>query len=195
MQIITRKEAISKSLKFYFTGKPCVNGHKSKRYSKSGKCYKCSSMYARKYFSQMTDNEKKKKREYMESYNEEYRLLNRDKILDIKRRFYRKNSDRLLAKAKSYRDENRHKYVRLCRERRIKIKGATPSWLNEEQKRQIDNIYRECAMLNSKDKASNHVDHIIPINSDYVCGLHVPWNLQILSAKDNVQKSNRVIDV
>lgn len=62
MQKITRKEALSKNIKFYFTGKPCINGHISKRYSKSGKCYKCSSMYARKYFSQMTEDDKRKKK-------------------------------------------------------------------------------------------------------------------------------------
>ena len=37
------------------------------------------------------------------------------------------------------------------------------------------------------------VDHIIPLNSDKVCGLHVPWNLQIITKTKNIKKSNKLL--
>lgn len=69
--------------------------------------------------------------------------------------------------------------------------GATPKWLTESQLEEIQSKYshaKECEML-SGDKY--HVDHIIPLRGKLVCGLHVPWNLQILPADINISKSNK----
>ena len=40
-KIITRKHAIDNGLSSYFTGKPCVNNHISKRGVLGGNCYQC----------------------------------------------------------------------------------------------------------------------------------------------------------
>lgn len=70
----------------------------------------------------------------------------------------------------------------------------TPSWLSVEQKTEIKEIYRKAQNLTLTTGISHHVDHIIPVNGENVSGLHVPWNLQILTSKENIKKSNKLVE-
>lgn len=66
--------------------------------------------------------------------------------------------------------------------------NATPSWANLEQ---IKRIYAACAKITERTGIEHHVDHIIPLQGENVCGLHVENNLAIIPAKMNLQKSNK----
>lgn len=57
---------------------------------------------------------------------------------------------------------------------------ATPTWGQEG----IKDFYRNCPK-------GYHVDHIIPLRGEKICGLHVLNNLQYLPAKENMSKGNK----
>lgn len=63
--------------------------------------------------------------------------------------------------------------------------SATPIWLNKDDWAQISDFYEKAVQDNLT------VDHIIPIRGKHVCGLHVPWNLQLLTGPENSAKGNR----
>lgn len=65
-----------------------------------------------------------------------------------------------------------------------KIYYATPPWLNTEQCKEMKRIHDSCP-------DRHNVDHIVPLSNPLVCGLHVPWNLQHLTFKQNMNKSNK----
>lgn len=72
--------------------------------------------------------------------------------------------------------------------RYFRVKQATPRWVSHAE---LDAIYAEARRLSRIRKVPQHVDHIVPICGKDVSGLHVPWNLRIIPAVDNLAKSNR----
>lgn len=67
---------------------------------------------------------------------------------------------------------------------------ATPKWLSKNQRKEIAKIYSECALKTASTGIKHEVDHIVPLRSKVVCGLHVAWNLQVIESYKNKQKSN-----
>jgi hypothetical protein len=72
--------------------------------------------------------------------------------------------------------------------RRARKFAATPAWAN---KRLIDNIFLEAKRITVATGVEHHVDHIVPLRSQIVCGLHVESNLRIIPATENIAKLNR----
>jgi hypothetical protein len=58
---------------------------------------------------------------------------------------------------------------------------ATPCWAN--RKHMIE-IYKHAKAI------GKHVDHIVPLNSPIVCGLHCEFNFQLVDKEYNYQKGN-----
>ena len=67
---------------------------------------------------------------------------------------------------------------------------ATPSWLDLAHHSRINQVYAITQQLQELTGNIYHVDHIVPLVSEIVCGLHVWWNLQPMPEKSNVLKNN-----
>jgi hypothetical protein len=95
--------------------------------------------------------------------------------------YFKRNRDVILAAKKRWRQENPHKQAQYDRQRKRAIAQATPRWVDVEK---IKRIYKDAA------RAGLSVDHIVPLQSKHVCGLHVHDNLQPLPLAENVAKLN-----
>lgn len=102
-----------------------------------------------------------------------YRNLHREELREYAREWRRNNP--VYGKMKSL-------------ERKAHIKQATPIWVN---KNKLYEIYKNRLTLSNETGIIHHVDHIYPLRGELVCGLHVPENLQIITAAMNMEKSNK----
>lgn len=103
---------------------------------------------------------------------------NRERARIAKQGYYAKNAERLKAYARKWCKENpgvgaKHKAAK---------RRAIPKWADVDA---IQDVYKEAAYMQME------VDHIVPLQSPFVCGLHVEHNLQLLTKSENSRKGNR----
>jgi hypothetical protein len=116
----------------------------------------------------------------------------REKDLATSKISYVKYGEQRKAKQRLWSKTNRGTANALSKRYKLKKRNATPAWLSEFDLLAMKCKYQVAAMLNKHGVEAWHVDHIVPIRGKDVCGLHVPWNLQVIPAKDNLAKSNRI---
>jgi len=188
----TRAEAKAAGAKYYFTGEPCKHGHIAPRKTK-GACVECLKVE----WGQGNTT----RAEYFRQYNHS------DAGVDAKQRYYEKNRVHVIARAQArpaaekqaykskYKQSNPDLYKTLTSFRRRRFRDATPPWLTRKQKSEIRQLY-QIAITMSKTTGERYVvDHIIPLQGEDVCGLHVPWNLRVTTQEENLKKSNKVLDI
>jgi hypothetical protein len=118
----------------------------------------------------------------------------KDRLSAKNRKYYAQNKERLKAQQKTWRDTNRPIMLARNTKRRALKVNATPNWLTEEHNNEIQQFYWLAKDLQTITGETYHVDHIVPLKGENVCGLHVPWNLQVLPADINLSKGNKHAD-
>jgi hypothetical protein len=118
---------------------------------------------------------------------------------------YKKNAKRIKTKVAEWVDKNRQRHNAKCAKwvkanpakvnartaRRYACKTqATPVWLTDDDHWMIEQAYDIARLRTTMLGVKFEVDHIVPLRGRKVCGLHVPWNLQITPLKANRVKSN-----
>lgn len=181
---ITRKEAQQLKATHYFTGIPCIRGHIALRKTK-GVCVECMRD------DWATANEKRKLYPKSESAKESgRRYYEKNKALVIARANARPKAEKNAHKIK-HKEANPEYYKAITSFRKKRNQQATPKWLTYRQKKEIKSLYMIAQTTTNITGVKYVVDHVVPLINDKVCGLHVPWNLQVMTAEDNLKKSNK----
>lgn len=117
----------------------------------------------------------------------------KEEIAAYKAAHYKNNKEKIKVYRKAYRNtyEGKGKINANVSKRLANKLQQTPKWLTKEQHKEIEQWYVDTAECRWLSLEPLHVDHIIPLQGKNVSGLHVPWNMQILPASENIRKSNR----
>ena len=145
------------------------NKHRAHKDGLRSDCKPCSKIKNKSWYEANADKKK--------AANKRWRDANTNKKKEINKRWQQANPDKINAST--------------AKRRAAKLQ-STPPWLTQEDLVNIQQFYTAANQLTSLNGCPYHVDHIVPLQGKTVCGLHVPWNLQVLQAHENMSKSNKL---
>jgi len=137
----------------------------------------------------ISSQQREKNIEAKRAYGRAHYHTNKEQYREAFLKFCELNPTYVSEYGKKYTQDNLDLYAFHASKRRACVKQATPKWLTSEHVHQIRQFFKQANELNMQ------VDHIIPLQGKTVCGLNVPWNLQLLTRKDNRAKSNKLISM
>lgn len=215
MAIVSRKEAKAEGLIRYFTGKPCKHGHFSERWTSSAACCQCVDKNNAEWRERNAESEVQRKRQWHQANkseqnerNKKWQKENRAKVSRYVASWREKNRNKVNAMAREWRAANPARQAEADRKwrgnnpasarakdsrKRAAQLQRIPSWFNE-----FDSfVIKEAAELADIRKNVTgfdwHIDHMIPMRARRASGLHCAANLQVIPAKLNIRKLNRMV--
>lgn len=181
--LISRKDAIAQGLPRYFTGKPCKNGHLDERFVANYTCVTCSNAAFDKWYEKNPE----KQAVHVKRWNAEHP----EKRREIRKEWAANNPEKSAASSSKWKRQNLDKVAASRASRRSAEIRRTPKWLDADDLWLIGEAYALAALRTKMLGTKWHVDHIVPLQGKLVSGLHVPWNLQVIPAAQNLRKGNR----
>lgn len=199
--------AKDKGEKYYVPEVPCARGHLMRRTS-DGSCIECSRI-----------RETIRTSLNREAYNARKRKERQHKLPQIALKAKQNRLNEPLEKKKQRQEQARlrairwraknpnHVNTKICKQtykksnpdktqadtikRRVSKINRSPKWLTENDLWMIKEIYALAILRSQLTGVKWHVDHIIPLQGKSVSGLHVPLNLQVIPAIENIKKGNK----
>ena len=121
-------------------------------------------------------------------YDRAYYLKNKERRMAQHATYRAENKDKLAAYDKAYRESDMSKGASKTALRRSRQAQRTPPCADLKE---IEKVFAAARFIHEElGYELPHVDHIVPLHGKTVSGLHIHTNLQLLSAKDNLSKSN-----
>ena len=160
---------------------------------KTKRCTKCGEVRPYDMFHKRNEL-KEGRRSHCKNCRKAKRQANKEQISEKKKAFYEANKEKILASSKTYRENNKARIIERNRRRYALKRKAIPKFLRdcEVERKRLVSIYKLREVISLATDIEHHVDHMWPLSDG---GPHWSGNLQIITAKENLTKRDKVCKV
>lgn len=159
----------------HYYGTPCKHGHESgMRYRSTQACVTCVCEQGKRW--------RHENPEWRFERDRSYRASNYAWRISSVREWRARNPGYHTEYSRHWHKVNPHKRPEYGARRRSQKLNATPAWIDHEEVKYIYSLATKKGLV---------VDHIVPLKSETVCGLHCAENLRCIPEQLNSHKGNR----